>query len=103
MSRTAPNAARNATRFAVILAALAAAGCGVRGAPSPAPPLFGSTDRPPVVPQPYPRAGVLPDPFPETVACEPGPCERPATAVPAAAPVPAPAPAPAAAQTSAQD
>ncbi len=40
--------------FAVLAAALLC-GCGVRGAPAPAPPVFGETDLPPGPPRPYAR------------------------------------------------
>lgn len=40
-------------RAGLVLLALALAACGVRGSPTPAPPLLGATDMPPLVPQPY--------------------------------------------------
>lgn len=42
-------------RACCVLIAIAAAGCGVRGAPIPPDPLFGQASGPPTVPQPYDR------------------------------------------------
>jgi hypothetical protein len=50
------------------------AACGVRGAPSVPPPLFGDTDMPPGVPQPYPMGATpaLPASIPPQPPGEPG-------------------------------
>ena len=58
----------------VLAAAALVAGCGVRGAPNVPPPLFGDTDMPPGVPQPYPltAAQPLPASIPPQPEGEPG-------------------------------
>lgn len=57
----------------LIAAAALLAACGVRGAPAVPPPLFGDTDLPPGVPQPYQR-GAQP-PLPASI--EPRPAGEP--------------------------